>query len=149
MAIKYFSALSSDEVSQLTEAPAVIAVLIAGADDNIDKKEKSWATRLVHYRTFTSDPKLHEYYETVNLRFEGHLDSLVDSWNAESSGENLSNKVAALKPILAKLDGEYADLLRDSWRSMARKVAEASGGLVGFGSINQEEAELVDLPMLD
>lgn len=149
MAIKYFSALSSDEVSQLTEAPAVIAVLIAGADDNIDKKEKSWATRLVHYRTFTSDPKLHEYYETVNVRFEGHLDSLVDSWNVESSGEELANKVAALKSILAKLDTEYADLLRESWRSMARKVAEASGGLVGFGSINPEEADLVDLPMLD
>ncbi|MEM6342829.1 MAG: hypothetical protein AAF927_03080 [Bacteroidota bacterium] len=149
MAIKYFSALSSEEISQLTEAPAVIAVLIAGADDNIDKKEKSWATRLVHYRTFTSDPKLHEYYETVNVRFEGHLDSLVESWTAEKSEAELSARVSALNPILAKLDAEYADLLRESWRSMARKVAEASGGLVGIGSINKEEAALVDLPMLD
>ncbi|MEL6589772.1 MAG: hypothetical protein AAFP02_00190 [Bacteroidota bacterium] len=149
MAIKYFSALSSEEVSQLIEAPAIVAVLIAGADENIDKKEKSWATRLVHYRTFTSDPKLHEYYESVNERFEGHLDNLVANWAPTTSEAELSAKVAALNPILAKLDSEYADLLRESWRSMARKVAEASGGLVGIGSINKEEARLVDLPMLD
>ncbi|MEL6674296.1 MAG: hypothetical protein AAFR61_18965 [Bacteroidota bacterium] len=148
MSIKYFSELSETEVAQLIKAPAVITALIAGADGEIDQKEEAWGARLVNYRTFTSDVKLHEYYEQVNELFEGHLKGLVAGWNAGSS-ETLTGEVTALKEVLTKVDGEYADLLKASWRSLAKKIAEADGGFLGFGSIDKAEAALIDLPMLD
>ena len=149
MAIKQFSALTTDETVQLIEAPAVVSVLIAGADENIDKQEKGWATRLVHYRTFTSDPKLHEYYEEVNASFEERLGQFVDEWEAKTTEANMIAKLEALKPVLAKIDAGYADLLKDSWRSMAKKIAEASGGFIGFGSVDSNESRLLGLSMLD
>ncbi len=148
MTIKHFSSLTPAESDQLLQAPAVIAVLIAGADQNIDKKEKDWATRLVQYRTFTADPRLHQYYELVSEDFEEELHQLTDAWNAHTTEGQLVARLSVLKDILAKIDAEYAALLKASWRSMATKIAEASGGLVGFGSISKHEARLVELEML-
>ena len=148
MDIQYFDALSDLEVQQLAQAPAQIAVLIAGADDNIDKSETGWATKLVNYRTFTSDPRLHEYYELVSAAFEPVLNSLVESWQPESTEKELSAALDGLNTVLGKLDADYADLLKDSWRSLAKEVAQASGGIFGMGSVGREEAKLIDLPMI-
>jgi hypothetical protein len=149
MAIKYFSSLTPEETDQLMHAPAIVTVLIAGADENIDRKEKGWAERLIHYRTFTSDPKLHDYYVEVNETFVDQLESLIASWKPQETEAQLTAKLSVLKDVLAKLDPEFADLLKNSWRSMAKKVAEASGGLVGFSRVHKREAALIDLPMLD
>lgn len=149
MAFNYFSQLTPEERDQLLHAPAIVTVLIAGADEDIDRKEKGWAERLIHYRTFTSDPRLHDYYVEVNEIFVEQLDSLIASWKPQETEAQLTAKLSVLKDILVKLDPEFADLLKESWRSMAKKVAEASGGLVGFGSVNKKEAALLDLPMLD
>ena len=148
MSIKHFSQIAESEFELLVQAPALVTVLIAGADSTIDKKEKAWGKKLVAYRTFTSDVKLHEYYEQVDKGFETALDQLVDAWTPESEQE-LTDKLAKVNGILPKLDKEIADLLKDSWKSLARKVAEASGGFIGFGSVNPDEARLVELPMID
>ena len=148
MSIKYFSPLSESEVELLLQTPALVTVLIAGADSTIDKKEKAWGKKLVSYRTFTSDVKLHDYYVKVDEAFENTLNQLVDSWTPESEQE-ITAKLTQLNDILPKLDSEFADLLKDSWKSLARKVAEASGGLIGFGSVNPHEARLMDLPMIE
>lgn len=149
MAIKYFDALSAEETESLLQAPAMVTILIAGADDNIDKKEKNWAAKLVQYRTFTSEVKLHAYYEAVQARFEADLDALEEKWSTDSGTENLTAQLASLNGSLAKIDSEIAGLLTDSWRSLAKKVAEASGGILGFGSVEEAERALIGLPMLD
>ncbi|MEL6254658.1 MAG: hypothetical protein AAFR87_21790 [Bacteroidota bacterium] len=148
MAIKYFSDLSESEVDLLLRTPALITLLIAGADNDIDDKEKSLGEKLVNYRTFTSDTRLHEYYEAVNEDFETKLSGMIDSWTPESK-EAISGELSQLNSITPKLESSYADLLKDSWRSLAKKVAEADGGFVGFGSISKEEAALIDLPMIE
>jgi len=140
--------LSEEEVNFLAKCPAVVTVLIAGADQHIDNSEKNWATKLVHYRTFTSDPLLNEYYRRVEEHFEENLSELLEKWDPSNAEESLSQELANAKPILEKLDDEYAEMIRKSWRSLAKKVAEASGGLLGFGSINAAEEHLIDLPML-
>lgn len=148
MPIKYFSDLNESEVNLLLKAPALITILIAGADNDIDDKEKSLGEKLVNYRTFTSDTKLHEYYEEVNENFESQLSTMIDNWKP-GSGKEISNDLAGLNAILPKLDATYADLLKASWRSLAKKVAEADGGFVGFGSISKEESQLIDLSMIE
>ena len=148
MAIKYFQNLSDQEANLLVKAPALITVLIAGADKNIDKKEKDWAAKVINYRTFTAQPKLQDYYEVVQASFEGQLNALVESWTPESEG-TISAELASTNAALAKVDQEYAGYLKASWRSLAAKVAGASGGLLGFGSVDKDEKRLIDLPMID
>lgn len=153
MSIQAFSQLSQEEIDQLVQAPAKIALLIAAADQDIDEKETEWAKKLVHYRSFSSEPLLFKYYEMVDQDFENHLTQLEAAY-ADQPGQlvpQLSEQLAALNPILQKVaatDPDYAQALRKSWRSLAKRVAEASGGLLGFASINKEEEKLIDLPMI-
>jgi hypothetical protein len=148
MAIKYFKDLTEEEAALMYKAPALITVLIAGADNNIDKREKDWATKVVNYRTFTAQPKLQEYYEKVQADFKETLNSLVDSWN-ENSADEITAQLASTNPIFEKIGEEYSGYLKASWRSLAQKVAGASGGILGFGAVDKHEKKLIDLPMLD
>jgi hypothetical protein len=148
MSIQAFSALTSEETEQLLRAPAMVTLLIAGADEQIDKREENWATKLVRYRTFTAEAELQAYYEMVDQRFEQQLSTLIAEWEAGDSTK-VAAQLAETKPVLAKLDTRYAKLLKQSWRTLAKKVAKASGGLVGFGAVDSEERKVVDLPMLD
>lgn len=147
MSIKYFHHLSEQEVSQLLQVPAQVTILIAAADDDIDKREANWARKLVRYRAFTEHVRLHDYYEAVHPRFEADLTAAEAQW-AEGGSEALVEALKGVNGILPKLEEAYADLLRNSWRSLARKVAEASGGILGFGSVGAEEQPVVDLPMI-
>ncbi|GAB4429091.1 MAG: hypothetical protein OHK0039_47690 [Bacteroidia bacterium] len=147
MAIKYFATLAESEVGELLKAPARITVLISAADGTVHSKETEWARKLVGYRAFTAHVKLHDYYEAVQTHFDAELQQLIAHWSGESTAL-ISGQLADLQPILAKLEPEVADLLRESWRSLARRVAEAEGGLLGFGTVNKEEQSLVDLPMI-
>lgn len=149
MAIKYFAHLTSEESDLLLQTPAIITILIAGADAQIDKKEKNWATKLVQYRTFTAEVKLHSYYEAVQERFTADLDALESAWNPDTGSQDLAAKLAHINPILPKVDADVVALLAKSWRSLAKKVAQASGGILGFGSVEEAERALVDLPMID
>lgn len=150
MAIAQFENLSEQEVELLVNAPAYVTVLIAAADDKIDRKEKGWATKLVKYRTFTSNAELHEYYKVVNASFETALNSLVELYHEgkDAGGSSVGAELTKLNDILPKLDPSYASTLLASWKSLAEKVAEASGGLLGYASIDTEERALVDLPMI-
>ncbi len=150
MPIPQFDHLTEDEVTRLINAPAYVTVLIAGADENIDRREKLSAAKLVHYRKFTSDPLLHDYYEAVDDSFEDALNALVELYENgnDSGGKAVYEELSLLNPILAKLDNGVRQKLLDTWRSLAKKVAEASGGLMGYASINVEEKKLIQLPML-
>ena len=149
MSIPQLSNLSEEEIQQLCEAPALVSILIAGADKDIDKKETKWASKVVDYRTFTSEPELNAYYQVVNESFEDKLEQLLESWNAETSEEQLIAQLSALKPILAKVEPHYSGLLKASWRSLAQHIAKSDGGFLGFGSTNYAEKQLMELSMLD
>ncbi|MDX1907408.1 MAG: hypothetical protein SF053_10275 [Bacteroidia bacterium] len=145
--ISYFASLDEQEINSLLEAPALIVALIAGADGRFDAKETNVAAKIVNYRSFTSDFKLHDYYEAVQSGFEKQLMDLVSTWTSEDL-IRVSNVLEGLNPILAKLDAEFAAELTESWRSLARRVAEAEGGLMGFGTVNALERALIELPMI-
>lgn len=149
MPIPEFNNLSEQEIESLVNAPAYVTILIASADDNIDKKEKNWAKKLVSYRSFTSEEMLLAYYEEVNKSFEMALDSLEELYNESEDGLTaISMELEKLNPILAKLDNNMTSTLLSSWRSLAHKVAEASGGFLGMFSTDNEEKKWIDLPML-
>lgn len=140
--------LSEDEQNILYKAPAVVTIMIAGADKDIDKKEEMRARKLVNYRTFTSDIFLHDYYETVNDLFEGHMNELMAAWSPETGAEAMSNALSEVGTVMAKLPEDHAAHLKDSLKSLAKKVAEADGGFLHMGGISAEERQLLDLKEL-
>ncbi|MEO0585246.1 MAG: hypothetical protein AAF135_23735 [Bacteroidota bacterium] len=148
MAISFFSGLTEQEQNQLLLAPSMVTVLVAGADQNIDKKEKDWATKLVQFRTFTSDTTLHDYYEAVDARFAQDLETLTANWDATSTEGQLAEELGKVGEILPKLGSEVANELRESLRSLAQHVAKASGGFLGMGGIDSRESSVMKLEML-
>lgn len=147
--VPYFDQLSDQEAEAMYMAPAVVTVFVAGADHDIAKKETLQASKLVKYRTFTSELPLQEYYEVVEGRFQADLDQLLAQWTPESGQSELETKLAFIGGVLKHIPEAKAKLLRQSLRTLAEKVAEAQGGLVGFGSINPAERESLALTMLD
>lgn len=148
MSLEAFKALTAEETEQLLLAPATVTLLVAGVDEKIDRKEEAWASKLVNYRTVTAEVELQPYYEAVATRFDADLDKLTQDWTPGDT-ESLISKLEALTPIVEKLDDKLAKILKQSWRTLAEQVAKASGGLIGFGSISDEERAVINLSMLN
>jgi len=142
--------LSDTEKNELIAAIPTIAVLIAGADDEIDQEEKDWAAKITRIRSFANNELLHEYYQEVGHNFESKLNDLIESSPKPVTDrvEVLSKKLTNLNPILAKLDDKIAYLLYKDFVSFAKHVATASGGFFRFGAISSAEKKLIPLSML-
>lgn len=146
-----FSNLSQDELTLLTKAPLYVGLLIAEADGFADHKELEWIEKLTFFRIKTAHHSLRAYYHQANELIKTDL-NLVKSQlpeNQEDKMNYLSEKIAEMKPILAKLDEGFAHKLVDSYHSMALSIAEISGGLLNFFSTNPEEEKWLALEMLN
>ena len=148
---KIFDGLSREEKEKLIEGIALITVLIAGSDGVISEKEKAWAEKVTEIRSYQHKETLTEYYLKVGENFQDNLTRIIESVSEDTDTRNieLSDRIAALNPILAKMDPDIAhDLLKD-YRSFAKHVAKAAGGFLSFGSISHEEKKWIKLEMLE
>lgn len=145
-----FSHLSPDEFSKLVEAPLYVGLLIAEADGELDHKELEWIEKITHFRIKTSHHTLRNYYKEANVFIQENLGLVRNSLPTDQAQKMqfLSDKLADLKPILAKLDEGFRHRLMDSFHSMALSVAEISGGLLNFFSTNPAEEKWLALEML-
>lgn len=146
-----FSHLSADDYSKLTEAPLYVGLLIAEADGELDHKELEWIEKVTHFRIKTSHHTLRKYYSDANSYIQENLGLVRNSLPAQKDQKMqfLSDKLADLKPILAKLDEGFRHRIIDSYHSMALSVAEISGGLLNFFSTNPAEEKWLALEMLN
>ena len=151
MSISAFEKLNAEEKESILRVPVLVSAMIAGADMDVDQRETELAQKVMHYRQFSSDPTLHGYYEAAAESFEESLEALIASFggNAQKMVEDLKVEIAKINPVLSKVEADYANQLVSSWRSLAKRVAEATGGLLGFMSIDAAEKELISLPMID
>lgn len=145
--ISEFSSLRDDEVELMYEVPALVALLIAGADGKIDSKELKTAAKIV------AEPR--DFWNPYFLEVAERMPIFLERWTVEAS-KDMSSTMARitialrqLNRILSKLDMKdsvrfYAFLLQ-----LSEKVAAASGGILSFNKISREEAELMKLPMID
>jgi hypothetical protein len=150
MNINEFKQLSENEANQLLKAPALITVLISTADGKIEAEETEWATKVVGYRDHVGDEDLFSYYTALEDDFSAKVKALVeeDHIGNQERIASLSRELEQLGPILGKINKHYADKLVVSWKSFAKSVAKSSGGLLGFGSISDQEEMLMDLHMI-
>lgn len=143
--------LTPEQQTQLYDAPVMITLLIAGADDNFDPKERKKASELAKFKKLNPDqPQVHAFYAGVEERFEDRLAYWLGEYPtlAESRNPIIAKQLEQLNPILAQLSPELSTALYQSFLSWARQVAESSGGVLGYFSIGEEEKSWVSLPML-
>ena len=148
--MKFFETLSEEELTHLEEAIPQIAVLIAGADGNIDAEEKAWANKLTEIRTYAGDKVLHDFYQDIHMNFLIKFNDLLKTLPTDTAQrqEMLSANLAQLNAVLAKLDPRVAYHLYDSYLSFAKSIAEATGGFLRFSTISKAEKDWIGLPMI-
>ena len=149
--IQEFKNLRDDEIDVLLKAPVLVSVLIAGADSKIDKSELAQAVQVADSKQARAREQLLAYYQEVGENFEGKLVHAIDELpsGVEERNEAITKELRKLNHILPKIDSNYAIKLHASLKDFAKKIAEASGGVLGYMSVSYEEAKLMDLPMLE
>lgn len=153
MSIAAIQSLSSEESALLKTVPAYITILIGGADAQLDSHEAGTGMKAVEYRIAHGDDLLKDYYQWVSGTFSDQLFSLLEQHKHQDSAEfiqDISEKLASTGAILGKLDKKYAHHLLESWRGLARAVAQASGGIHGKGHhvVDFEEHDWMGLNMI-
>ncbi|MEM1214379.1 MAG: hypothetical protein AAGJ82_01745 [Bacteroidota bacterium] len=142
--------LSTEQQSQLLDAVPLITILVAGADGNMDEAELATAEKITKIRTYDSSIEVRPYFMRVGEIYTGRLNQLIAELPNDTAARTqaISERLAALNPLLQAMDIGTTNQLLGDFRSFARHVASASGGVLGFMTISGEEKEVVDLPML-
>ncbi len=148
--MKDLKILDQEELATMYNAPVWVALLIAGADSHIDKKEIKEAISIANLKRNRARKDLVEYYHEVANNFEnnlkGHLALLPK--DTREQAEILIENLEKLNPILTKIDPTFSVQFYESLKDLASKVAHATGGVMGFLSVGYEESKLVGLKMI-
>jgi len=148
--IGFFSDLQEDEKRIMYRAPILVSVLIAGADDKFDKNEIKEAIHLAKLKLSKSREILKEYYRVVGEDFKIKLSDEIDSLPSKASKRNpvIISELEKLNKILPKLDRTFAIQFYESIKDIAKRIATASGGILGYMTIDHHERKLMDLKMI-
>jgi len=144
--------LTNDEQNVLYALPFHIAIWIASADGHVEESEIKRAISVINLQSAKATSKsLAEFYNKVSEDLEDKLKVLL--YNSPKSEHERttyhSKKIVDANSVLKKLDTQFIVNLHNSLRELARQVAKASGGLLGYGSIGVEESRLIDLSLIE
>ena len=148
--VDVFRTLRDDEIEIVMNAPAMVAMLIAGADDDVDKDEIAEA---IHYATTAKHryDKLGEFFEEIAAKFEdifkNYISDLPD--HLDTRQHAITSYLRQLNGILPKLEPEVAGQIHKFLLDLAKVVAEASGGVFGIKKVSKVEAQYLPLDMID
>lgn len=149
--ISAFKNLSEEECDLMYKVPALVTVLIAGADSDIDSNEIKEAISLTHLKKVTSREILAEYYEQVRGVFDQQLSEIISQFpdNTELRQHFIVQELEKVNELLQRTEFKFSVQLYASTVDFAKKIAEASGGVLGFMPVGYEESKWVSLPMID
>lgn len=146
-----FPDLTKDELDVLFLAPPWVALLIAGADDNIDSKEIKAAEAFVKKKDEQGEEGLTgSFYKKISEKFIidllGYKTLLPE--DTEKRNKLLIEKLEQLNSIFKKIDLKFAQRYYHDLKDLAISVAEASGGILGLNPVNKREKEFISLEMI-
>ncbi len=149
--IEELKKLNEAELETLYNAPVWVTLLIAGADNKFDKKELQEAISVTHLKERRARQALIDYYREVGRNFEANLKGYISllPGDVQERTKVLSDNLARLNAILPKLDKSFSVQFYESIKDLAQKVANASGGIMGFLSTGYEESKLLNLKMIN
>ncbi len=150
MEIEEFENLRPDEIEVMMNAPVYVAILIAGADGKIDKSERKEAIDVARSKQSRAREQLVDYYKAVGEHFEENFNKFTEELPEEVSDRtsDIEQELRKLNHILPKIDRVFAIKFYASLKDLAKKIAEASGGIFGYLSVSYEEQTLMDLKMI-
>lgn len=148
--INYLAPLSEEEKLFMQKVPVLVAILIAGADNKIDKSEIKEALRISRYKPIKARSLLKDYYSSIENDFEYNLIEEIASLPREARKRTplIVQELEKLNKILPKLDRKFAIQFYESMKDIANRIAKASGGVLGYISVDYEESKLMDLRMI-
>ena len=149
--IPEFDRLSNSEIELMLKAPFLVCILIAGADNNIDKKEIKKAIQLAEMKKGKATSRIIEFYKMVAEDFEDKLMVVMQSLPASADKRNpiISDELSQLNAILPRLDKSFAPNYYLCLKNIAVRIAQSSGGVLGLNKVGDAEAVFVDLPMIN
>lgn len=148
--ISEFKNLNEEESSLMLMAPALVTLLIAGAEGHVDQKETDWATKITHIRA-GNHTILQDYFQEVDQNFTDILNELIIAMpeNTDERAEKINSELSKLNDILPKLNKSFAVEFYKSLLTLSTQVAQASGGVFGYGSISPDEKKYLDLDAIN
>lgn len=148
--IPEFDTLNDAEMEVMLKAPILVCILIAGADGTIDKKEIKEGIAMASKQK-SSKSILTRYFKEVSTDFEDKLLILTQAYpfNPSERSAIIVQELALINSILPKLDKNFATPFYEMLRELALKIASSSGGLLGLRSVGSEEAQYVELSMIN
>lgn len=143
--------LTPNEMELMYKAPILVCILIAGADGKIDRKEIKEAVRLAEKRKNRSVSTVSDVFLEVAQDFEDKMKILLQNYPYESTQRNplIAEELAQLNTVWPKIDRAFAAEYYNALLGLAEKVAESSGGLLGYNTIADEEARYIKLNMIN
>ena len=149
--ISAFNGLKKDEYQLLIEAVPMIAILIAGADNDIDLREKNLAEKIVKIRSYNNHFDLKPYYKDVDEQFKELFEKFLNDLpkNSDTRSRELTKRLSSVNDIFAKVSMRTANQLYTSFIAYAEQIARASGGILKLMSVSKEESMWIGLPMID
>lgn len=148
--INAFKNLNEQDCNVLYKVPALVTVLVAGADSDIDNNEIKEAISITHLKKVTSREILMEYYERVSENFDQQLSEIISQFPGNTSLRQhfIVQELEKVNDILSRLEYKFAVQFYASTKDFAKKIAEASGGILGFMPVGYEESKWIQLPMI-
>ena len=148
--IQEFKDLTEEEVDFMLRVPALVCTLIAGADSKIDNNEINEAVAISKLKQTRARKALIEYYRTVGNKFEEQFVGFNESFpkDAEERTPLIIAELEKVNPILKKLNRSFSIKFYHSIKDLAHKIAEASGGVLGFMSVSYSESKMIKLDMI-
>lgn len=148
--IPEFDRLSQAEIELMHKAPMLVCILIAGADDHIDNKEIRKAITLTEKKQKRAKSHLLEFYKEVGEDFEDKLKIVIQGFpvDVEERTPLVIESLEQIDGVLKKVDRNFAIEFYRSLREIAKEIANSSGGVLGLKSVGDEEAKLIELPMV-
>lgn len=148
--IAEFDGLEHSEKELMYSLPIYVAVLIAGADGKIDNNELRKAVSISNIKTTKARKDLIEYYNEVNTDYEDKLKMTIANLpsTAQEREKLLIEEISKVNALWSKIDKSFAIKLYASLIEIAKHIAEASGGVLGFMSVGYEESKLIELKMI-
>jgi len=149
--IPQFDRLSQDEQEFMYKAPILVAILIAGADGEIDRNEIQEGITQAKKKQKMASVEMMELYREISEDFEDKLKIVLQSYPVEAVQRNtmIVEELSRLNSVFPRLDKNFSTQYYQSICDLAVKVAQSSGGLLGMKSIGAAEARYVKLPMIN
>lgn len=149
--IDRFKQITKEEFTQLKDAVALITVLVAGADGEINQQEKEWGAKITDIRSYAGPAVLQEFYEQVGIDYEERVEYYLHTYNqsVEVRQAKISQELGKLNGVLNKLPQDLGAHLYKSFTTFAAHVAKSSGGFMGFFSVSKAEKSVIGLSMLN